>query len=252
MKLEGKFAVVTGGGSGIGLAITRALRTAGAYVLIVGRNPQRLAAAQGRDTGITTFVADLAKESDRDRLARYLAGGRPLEVLVNNAGTMTDIDLHDQRAMLMMEGELAVDLSAPIHLTMALLPTLLSRPEAAVVNVSTGLIYAPFGRTPGYATAKAGVHAFSQTLRHQTRREALHVLEVLPPTVDTELTGDYGGSKIKPDAVGSAVVTALINGTTELRVGQAKFLYAMARMAPNTLFTLMNKVADNDAAKARS
>lgn len=252
MKLEGKFAVVTGGGSGIGLAITMALRAAGADVLIVGRNPQRLASAQGRDTGITTFVADLAKGSDRDRLVDYLAGGRPLDVLVNNAGTMTDIDLHDRCAMLTMENELALDLSAPIHLTMSLLPLLLGRPDAAVVNVSTGLIYAPFGRAPGYATAKAGVHAFSQALRHQTRRDALHVLEVLPPTVDTELTSGYGGSKIKPDAVGAAVVKALTKGTTELRVGQAKFLYAMARVAPNTIFTLMNRVADKDGAKAHS
>lgn len=252
MKLKGKFAVVTGGGSGIGLAITTALRTAGADVLIVGRSTQRLAATQGRDNGITTFVADLAEGSDRDRLIEYLTDGRPLDVLINNAGTMTDIDLHDRCAMLAMERELALDLSAPINLTISLLPLLLGRPEAAVVNVSTGLVYAPFGRTPGYATAKAGVHAFSQALRHQTRRDFLHVLEVLPPTVETELTSGYSGSKIKPDAVGAAVVKALAKGTTELRIGQAKFLYAVARMAPNTIFTLMNKVADKDAAKAHS
>ena len=91
-----------------------------------------------------------------------------------------DVDLHDRHAMLRVKDELALDLWAPMHLTIALLPVLLSRPEAAVVNVSTGLIYAPFGRTPGYATAKAGVHAFTQALRHQTRHDALQVLEVLP------------------------------------------------------------------------
>lgn len=165
---------------------------------------------------------------------------------------MTDIDLHDRCATLTMNSELALDLSAPMHLTISLLPILLDRPEAAVVNISTGLVYAPFGRMPGYAVAKAGVHAFSQALRHQTRRDGLHVLEVLPPTVDTELTSKYGGSKLTPEKVGAAVAKALANNTTELRIGQTKFLYAMSRIAPNAIFTMMNKAADGLAVKALS
>jgi uncharacterized oxidoreductase len=246
VELDGKFAVVTGGGAGIGLATTAALRAAGANVLIVGRSPERLAAARGTDTGITSFVADLAEERDRDRLVAHLADNRPLDVVVNNAGTMTDVDLHDRHAMLRVKDELALDLWAPMHLTIALLPVLLSRPEAAVVNISTGLIYAPFGRTPGYAAAKAGVHAFTQALRHQTRHDALQVLEVLPPTVDTELASGYGASKIKPEAVGTAVAKALTKGTTELRLGQVKFLYPMSRLAPNAVFSMMNKMADKE------
>jgi len=243
VELDGKFAVVTGGGAGIGLATTAALRVAGANVLIVGRSPERLDAARGTDTGITSFVADLAEERDRDRLVAHLAENRPLDVVVNNAGTMTDVDLHDRDVMWKAKHELALDLWAPMHLTIALLPILLSRREAAVVNVSTGLIYAPFGRTPGYAAAKAGVHAFTQALRHQTRHDALQVLEVLPPTVDTELASGYGGSKIKPEAVGTAGAKALTKGTAELRLGRVKFLYPMSRLAPNAIFSMMNKVA---------
>lgn len=132
------------------------------------------------------------------------------------------------------------------------MPILLGRPKSAVVNVSTGLVYAPFGRMSGYSVAKAGVHAFSQSLRHQTRSNTLHVLEVLPPSVDTDLTSRYGGSKIQPEKVGSAVAKALANDTTELRIGQTRFLYAMSRIAPNAIFTMMNKAADNLAAKAQS
>ena len=86
VELEGKFAVVTGGGAGIGLAITAALRAAGTNVLIVGRSPERLAAARGGDTGITSFVADLAEERDRDRLIEHLADNRPLDVVVPEFG----------------------------------------------------------------------------------------------------------------------------------------------------------------------
>jgi len=252
VKLKGKFAVVTGGGSGIGLAITRALRSASVEVLIVGRDSERLASAQGYDPGISTFVADLSDEGDRDRLVDHIAGGREVDILINNAGTMTDIDLHDRDALLALESEMALDLSAPMHLTMSLMPILLGRPESAVVNVSTGLVYAPFGRMPGYAVAKAGVHAFSQALRQQTRGDVLHVLEVLPPTVDTDLTSKYSGTKLQPEKVGSAVAKALANDTTELRIGQTKFIYAMSRIAPDAIFTMMNKAADSLAANAQS
>ena len=67
MNPEGKFAVVTGGGSGIGLAITKALRAAGSEVLIVGRNETRLNAARGDDSLILTVAADLANADDRGR-----------------------------------------------------------------------------------------------------------------------------------------------------------------------------------------
>ncbi|WP_102418784.1 SDR family NAD(P)-dependent oxidoreductase [Mycobacterium sp. 4858] len=241
MNVEGKLAVVTGGGAGIGLAITRALRTAGADVLIVGRNGARLRAAQDTDPQIRTVAADLGDGAQRARLIDHLSNSRPPDILVNNAGTMTQIDLQGSTARAMMDDEIAVDLLAPMRLSTALLPMLLGRPESAIVNVTTGLIYAPLAANPAYSAAKAGLHAFTQALRHQTRHTPLQVLEVLPPTVDTELTHGYGGPKIAPVVVGRAVVRALITGRTELRIGQAKLLYPMSRLMPNGTFPMMNR-----------
>ncbi|WP_165796426.1 SDR family NAD(P)-dependent oxidoreductase [Mycobacterium ahvazicum] len=241
MKVEGKLAVVTGGSAGIGLAITKALRTAGADVLIVGRNGARLQAVQDIDPHIRTVTADLRDSAERTRLVDQLSGGRPLDILINNAGTMTRIDLRDSTAQTVMDDEVAVDLLAPMHLSIALLPLLLDRSEGAIVNVTTGLIYAPLAANPGYSAAKAGMHAFTQALRQQTRKGRLQVMEVLPPTVDTELTRGYGGPKIAPAAVGKAVVRGLTTGRTELRIGQVKFLYPMSRLMPNGTFSIMNR-----------
>lgn len=163
MDLQGKHAVVTGGGSGIGRAITTALLAAGASVLIVGRDHSRLDAVAATDTGISVLVADLTTEPGRNLLVgQVLADVTPLDLLVNCAGTMSRIDLREASAAGAFDRELALDLTA-------LLPHLLSRPQAAVVNVTTGVVHAPFGDTPAYSTAKAGLRAFTQAVRWQTR-----------------------------------------------------------------------------------
>ncbi|MEM6107014.1 SDR family NAD(P)-dependent oxidoreductase [Mycobacterium sp. 050272] len=241
--------MVTGGGAGIGLAIAKALRTAGADVLIVGRNAARLQAAQDIDPHIRTLTADLRDGAERARLIDQLRRGRPLDILVNNAGTMTQIDLRGATAQTLLDDEVAVDLLAPMHLSVGLLPLLLDRSEGAIVNVTTGLIYAPLAANPGYSAAKAGMHAFTQALRQQTKKDRLQVLEVLPPTVDTELTRGYGGPKITPAAVGKAVVRGLTTGRTELRIGQVKFLYPMSRLMPNGTFSIMNRFVTQEQAR---
>lgn len=247
MHLEGKFAVVTGGGAGIGLAITKALRAVRSDVLIVGRNEARLKAARGDDSGILTVAADLAKPDDRVGLIEQLSSGRPPDILINNAGSMTRIDLHDPNAQSLMDHDVALDLAAPVHLSVAPLPVLRQRPEAAIVNVSTGLVYAPLAFNPGYSTAKAGLHGFTRSLRRQTRGDSIQVLEVFPPIVETELTKDFGGPKIGPEAVGTAVVKALAHNRSELRIGRAKLLYAMSRIVPNGIFSLINRAAEKRA-----
>lgn len=245
MNLAGKYALVTGGNAGIGLAITRSLVEAGAHVLVVGRDHARLESARAASNRVTVLQADLISSAGREQVVEYVrAGDTPLDILVNNAGTMQYFDVTVDDALARLEAELALDLHAPIHLAMALLPLLLARPEAALVNVTTGLVYAPFGATPGYSAAKAGLHAFTRSLRWQVRASGLKVLELLPPAVETQLTRRYDGPKIKPAKVAQALVEALVDGTDEVRPGQAKALYAMSRIAPDFIFKTLNKLAD--------
>jgi len=247
MKLENTRAVVTGGASGIGLAITKALRAEGVHVLIVGRNQARLNDVCSGDTAVTSFAADLSMPSERDRLVQHLLSQRHgVDIFINNAGIMQSIDLRMPDAMSLLEDELALNLSAPIHLATAMLPHLLTRPVAAIVNITTGLIYAPFGHAPGYSASKSGLHAFTQSLRWQTRLSEIQVLEVMPPAVDTPMTKDANISKVQPEVVAAAIVKALKNGTREIRVGQSKALYFMSRLAPEAIFKMMNKMAEKE------
>jgi uncharacterized oxidoreductase len=98
------------------------------------------------------------------------------------------------------------------------------------------------------STAKAGLQAFTRSLRRQTRRDTVRVPEVFPPNVETEWTRDYGGPKIGPDSVGKAVVKALAKGDNEVRIGRAKLLYAMSRIAPHGIYSIINGAAEKRAA----
>ena len=244
MNIEGKHVLVTGGAAGIGLAITRALTAAGASVLVVGRDAAKLEGVRNLTPCVTTFAADLTDGGECRRLVQHVHAGAPLDILVNNAGTMQYFALTAPNALARTDRELALDLQAPIHLAIALLPRLLERPEAAIVNVTTGLVYAPFGNTPGYSAAKGGLHAFTRSLRWQTRHSRVQVVELLPPAVETDLTARYEGSKIGPDKVAAALLHALRTGRTEVRPGQSKALYAMSRIAPGFIFRALNSQAD--------
>lgn len=245
MNLNNKTALVTGGGAGIGLAITRAFVADGAHVVIVGRDLARLERVQAELGNITVMQADLAEASARERLiAALLERNPPLDLLVNNAGTMQYFSLVNDRALGRLDAELALDLHAPIHLSTALLPHLLTRPEAAIVNVTTGLIYAPFGNTPGYSAAKAGLHGFTRSLRWQARGTNLKVVELMPPAVDSDLTLRYDGPKTDTASVAKALMSGLAKGKDEVRPGQTKALYAMSRIAPAFIFRALNKAAD--------
>lgn len=243
MQLRGKYIAVTGGTAGIGLAIARALNAAGAKVLIIGRNKTRL--SELGHNGFATLAADIAQQSERDRVLAYLKdGGQALDVFVNNAGSMTAIALASGNAQSLMQREMELNLNAPINFCLELLPSLLKRPEAALVNVTTGLVYAPMFNSPAYCVSKNGLHAFTQSLRYQTKGSSVRVLEVLPPLVDTDLVKHVKGSKAKPETVAKALVKGLQGDATELRVGQVKALYFMSRVAPRMASNLINKGQD--------
>lgn len=244
MNLRNKTALVTGGGTGIGLAITRAFVQAGAHVIVAGRDRARLDQVKRELGNVTTFEIDLTDRPERERLIAALSSGdRPLDILVNNAGVMQYFDLKDSDALAHMEAELRLDLHVPVHLCTSLLPLLLARSEATIVNVTTALIYAPFGDTPGYSAAKAGLHGFTQSLRWQTRGSSLRVVELMPPAVDTPLSHRFVGAKLTPESVATALMSGLAKGHDEIRPGQAKALRAMSRLAPDFLYRVVNKAA---------
>jgi len=245
MELMGKTAVITGSGSGLGFAIARSLHQEGVRLVLIGRDMAKLDRARDALGTGTIVTADLLDHDERERLvALLLASDPPVDILVNNAGTMQYFALTAPDAWARLDAEIELDFRATAHLATALLPHLLARPQAAIVNVTTGLVYTPFGAAPGYGAAKAGLHAFTRSLRWQTKGSGLGVLEVLPPTLNTGMSTHYEGRKLEPADVAATIVKALARGTEEIRLGQAKLLYAMSRIAPDLIFRVLNNAAE--------
>ncbi|MCB9640874.1 MAG: SDR family NAD(P)-dependent oxidoreductase [Myxococcales bacterium] len=232
MEMQGKHILVTGGSAGIGLALTRSLLQEGARVTICGRDHARLSALEGElGPSLRVICADLTKPADLERLVQDVTK-EGLDILVNNAGSQTRMDFVQQDHKRPIEQEITLNLTAPILLTEALLPHLLSRPSAMVVNVTSGLALVPKQSAPVYCATKAGLRSFSIALRWQLESHGIKVVEILPPVVATQMTEGYGVGKVAPEVVAKDILAALKKGKSEVYVGKAKLLRTVARISP--------------------
>jgi uncharacterized oxidoreductase len=229
MNLQGKRVLITGGSSGIGLAIARSLLAKGAIVVITGRRPDVLAAAvddlKASGGFVTGVAADVGTSKGRAlTLKRALDALGGLDILVNNAGGVRAGRL-ENTSEADIEAMVAVDLVAPILLTRASLPALRAGGDAMVVNVTSGaaLVGAPFYTT--YAAVKAGLARFGEALRRELKGEGVHVLTAYPAGTDTPMMRsnragpELGFGREPASAVADAIIEGIEAGSFEVMRG---------------------------------
>jgi uncharacterized oxidoreductase len=203
MKTSGNTILITGGATGIGLAVAKAFVKAGNTVIICGRRRHKLDEAKQQVPALHTLVCDIASEHERQRLFKQVTARFPtLNILVNNAGVQRMIDLRNGVPVPSGEDEIEINLKAPIDLAARFIPFLAQQERAAIVNVSSGLAFVPLAMAPVYCATKAALHSFTISLRHQLRDTGIRVFELIPPRVDTELGAASRGAAAS--AVGSS------------------------------------------------
>ncbi|MGB3496033.1 MAG: SDR family NAD(P)-dependent oxidoreductase [Elainellaceae cyanobacterium] len=244
MDLNGKRIVITGGGSGIGLAMARSLASEGAHVVITGRDQSKLAAAASHHPHISSQVCDVADETAVVVLREVMDAAGGTDMLVNNAGIMHAFDVTQSFPLEKQLQEIDIDVSGPVRLVHHFLPGMLKR-ESVIVNVSSGLAYVPYAAAPVYSACKAFLHSYTQSLRSQLANTSVRVVELLPPVVDTPLAADLDPSfpRISPEKLVAAMIKGLKHNTDEITPGQSAQLKLMSRLAPGFLFQQMNKNA---------
>jgi len=230
MQLQGKVALVTGGTDGIGAELIRQLQGKGVSVITSGRNPERVEAT--RAAGFEVIEADL---STSEGVAELLAGlgDRPIDLLVNNAGAGVDHDFREAAPdMDAADRTIFLNLNAPIRLIVGLLPRLRERAEAAIVNVTSGLAIAPRAGGPVYCATKAGLRSYTQALRAQLAGTSVHVIEALPPVVETKMTAGRGSKKMPARECAAQIVSAIERDAAEANVGIVKLLQTVNSVSP--------------------
>lgn len=224
MRLGGNTVLITGGASGIGLGLAERFLRAGSEVIVCGRREEKLREAKERFPSLHVRAADLSTEPGREALAAWVLRAFPrLNVLVNNAGIQVHSSLRETSHWEHFREELAINLHAPIHLSMLMFPHLRRQERAAILNVTSGLAFVPLARTPVYAGTKAALHSFTVSLRHQLWDTAVEVVEIIPPAVDTDLGGPglhtFG---VKIDEFLDAILPRIESGETEVAYGFAQ------------------------------
>ena len=191
MRLDGKVAVVTGAGRGIGKAVALSLAKSGCRVVLSARTPAQLEEVQReieQGGGTAAIVpTDLTRDEAIDTLAaesRRAYGA--VDVLINNAGwgkrsPVVKINVED------LDQTVRLNLRAPILLAKLLLPDMIAKNEGAVINI--GSVSGKTGEANGaaYSATKFGLIGFTQSLYEEVRERGIKVAVILPGFVDTPL-----------------------------------------------------------------
>jgi uncharacterized oxidoreductase len=225
--------LITGGTQGIGLGLAKAFMAKGAEVAVCGRSRVSLDAFSREFPNALAVKADVTIAEDRAAMLDAVSErfGR-IDVLVNNAGRFVERDFLAADAAAGLEDEVALNLTAPIHLTSEVLrrwPALQS-----IIFVSSGFALVSPARAPTYGAVKAGLHGFAEGLRRQLAGNGTHVLELLPTTTDTPGTATETRKKMTTAEVAKITLEAWAEKKPMALPGPMKFLPTLLRIAPET------------------
>jgi NAD(P)-dependent dehydrogenase (short-subunit alcohol dehydrogenase family) len=198
-QVEGRVAVVTGAGQGIGRAVAHRLAAGGIHVVLAGRTRSKLdrVASEIQAAGQTPTVAqlDVTKAEQVHQLKRQVEGAfAQVDILVNCAGEAFVATL-EKTCEADWDRLLAVNLKGPFLMTQALLPLIRKSQNASIVNIASKVALKGYHPVAAYSAAKTGLLGFSRALAAELREDEIRVVALCPGPVDTpmrwEATPDF-------------------------------------------------------------
>jgi uncharacterized oxidoreductase len=193
------------------------------------------------------------------RLYRQIVEEFPsLNVLINNAGIMRKINLRTLGSDFQdITREVEINLNGVIRMVAQFLPHLKAQNKAAIVNVSSGLVFVPLAIAPVYCATKAAIHSFTLSLRIQLKNTNIAVFELAPPITATPLfsndinVNDVGVKPMDVKTLVKYAIDGIGRDRLEIRPGLSNRLKIMSRLAPNFILKQLSRPVDRMLAQPK-
>jgi NAD(P)-dependent dehydrogenase (short-subunit alcohol dehydrogenase family) len=233
-KLEGTTAIVTGGGTGIGAAISQTLGKLGVNVVVCGRRQPPISstvdairAGRGQACAVR---ADVAREEDVDRVvwtAVDTYGG--VDILINNAGIYAGGAIHTH-TVATWDQVMAVNLRGPFLLSRAVLPHMRGKRRGHIINISAESGVEHFAGDGAYGVSKHALNALSEYVQRENQEYGIRVDVVCPGMVVTDMTAEERGldprKSLYPQDVADLVVW-LLTRRDNIKIGAPVVMQTM-------------------------
>ncbi len=251
MDLSNNTVLITGGTSGFGYEFASRLLDLGNTVIITGRDQTKLDYTKQKLPNVHTFQSDVSDPKAISELYDKVISQFPnLNILINNAGEMRIINLHDtSNNLLDITREVEINLMGPIRMVQQFLPQLKTQSKAAILNVTSGLALTPFPISPIYGATKSGLRSYTKSLRVQLKNTKINVFELVASGANTPLNDKFTGldgfdakNNITPEKVVDAAIKGMMNDKLEIYPGISNVLKIMTRIIPNVILGQMSKI----------
>lgn len=250
MELVNNTILITGGTGGFGYEFAKKFTELGNTVIITGRDQTKLDLVKKQLPQLHTFQSDVSDAGAIEQLYEKVIKQFPmLNILINNAGEMRKISLHDTNIGLKdITREIEINLMGPIRMVQQFLPHLKTMKTAAIFNVTSGLALVPFPLSPIYGATKAGLRSYTKSLRVQLKKTQIKVFELIAPGANTPLMEKFSNEKgfnpkmlMEPAKVIDAAIKGMKNDEFEIYAGAARIINILSRVAPSFLLKQTSK-----------
>jgi uncharacterized oxidoreductase len=243
MDANNQTILITGGTSGIGLALVNQL-SKNNCILVLARSHKKMETLFGSISNIHCYCCDLSSQTAVTQALQCIIKNHPnISIVINNAGIQyTPLFTADDFTLESINEELQVNLHAPLIISAMLIKHWRQHnQQSAIVNISSALAIFPKTSAAVYCATKAALHNFSRALSYQLENTCTHVQEAILPLVDTAMTKGRAGKKISAQMAAAEIIAGICKNKKIIYVGKTKWLPLLMRINPSFVANMFKK-----------